>query len=151
MGTAIMVVSAGLSAIFLAGIRLRIIMIAVILIGSAAPLLWHVMHDYQKQRILTLLNPEQDPLGSGYHIIQSKIAIGSGGYSEKAGLKEVSHILTSFPNMPLILFLPFVVKSSDFLAALRLSFYSSWCHFAVCKLQYRLKPVTHGYWLQVLR
>ncbi|MCE3043731.1 rod shape-determining protein RodA [Legionella sp. 16cNR16C] len=98
LGTAIMVVSAGLSAIFLAGIRLRIIMIAVILIGSAAPLLWHVMHDYQKQRILTLLNPEHDPLGSGYHIIQSKIAIGSGGLFGKGWLEGSQSHLNFLPE-----------------------------------------------------
>jgi rod shape determining protein RodA len=79
LGTAIMVIAAGLCVIFLAGIRMQIIFLLAIGFSLAAPLLWHVMHDYQKQRIITLINPEQDPLGTGYHIIQSKIAIGSGG------------------------------------------------------------------------
>ena len=79
LGTALMVIAAGLCVIFLAGIRMRIVLVVIISLALAAPLLWHVMHDYQKQRVITLLNPEHDPLGSGYHIIQSKIAIGSGG------------------------------------------------------------------------
>lgn len=83
LGTAIMVATAGLCVIFLAGIRFKIVLLIALLIGSAVPVVWHVMHDYQKQRIYTLLDPEQDPLGAGYHIIQSKIAIGSGGLMGK--------------------------------------------------------------------
>jgi rod shape determining protein RodA len=98
LGTAIMVISAGLSAIFIAGIRMRILLIVIILAGMAAPLMWHVMHDYQKQRILTLLNPEQDPLGSGYHIIQSKIAIGSGGAFGKGWLEGSQSHLNFLPE-----------------------------------------------------
>lgn len=98
LGTAIMVVFAGLSAVFLAGIRLRIIAIVLLLAGCAAPFLWHGMHDYQKQRILTLLNPEHDPLGSGYHIIQSKIAIGSGGTFGKGWLEGTQSHLNFLPE-----------------------------------------------------
>lgn len=98
LGTAIMVMSAGLTAIFLAGIRMKIILIVTIMAGLAAPLMWHVMHDYQKQRVLTLLNPEQDPLGSGYHIIQSKIAIGSGGTFGKGWLEGTQSHLNFLPE-----------------------------------------------------
>ncbi|STX28992.1 rod shape determining protein RodA [Legionella beliardensis] len=98
LGTAIMVISAGLSAVFLAGISLRIILLVGICVGFSAPLLWHVMHDYQKQRIFTLLNPEQDPLGSGYHIIQSKIAIGSGGAFGKGWLQGSQSHLNFLPE-----------------------------------------------------
>lgn len=95
LGTAIMVASAGLCVIFIAGIRFKIILLIALLIGSAVPLVWHVMHDYQKQRIYTLIDPEQDPLGSGYHIIQSKIAIGSGGLIGK-GWQEGSQSHLNF-------------------------------------------------------
>ncbi|RUR10273.1 rod shape-determining protein RodA [Legionella sp. km772] len=95
LGTAIMVASAGLCVIFIAGIRFKVILLIALLIGSAVPLVWHVMHDYQKQRIYTLLDPEQDPLGSGYHIIQSKIAIGSGGLMGK-GWQEGSQSHLNF-------------------------------------------------------
>ncbi|KTD16095.1 rod shape-determining protein RodA [Legionella jordanis] len=98
LGTAIMVVSAGLSVVFLAGISMRILAILAVMIGAAAPLLWHFMHDYQKQRIFTLLNPEQDPLGSGYHIIQSKIAIGSGGAFGKGWLAGSQSHLNFLPE-----------------------------------------------------
>src|SRR5690606_1785493 len=63
-----------------------------------APILWHFLHDYQKRRILTLLNPELDPLGSGYHIIQSKIAIGSGGFSGKGWLNGTQAHLKFLPE-----------------------------------------------------
>ena len=98
LGTAIMVIAAGLCVIFLAGIHWRIILFISMAIGLAAPLLWHVMHDYQKQRIITLLNPEQDPLGTGYHIIQSKIAIGSGGAFGKGWLAGSQSHLNFLPE-----------------------------------------------------
>ena len=98
LGTAIMVAIGGLCVIFLAGIRLRIVVMLVAALGLAAPLLWHVMHGYQKQRIITLLNPEQDPLGTGYHIIQSKIAIGSGGAFGKGWLAGSQSHLNFLPE-----------------------------------------------------
>ncbi len=98
LGTAIMVVAAGLSAIFLAGISFRILFMIIITAALSAPLLWRVMHDYQKQRVLTLLNPEHDPLGAGYHIIQSKIAIGSGGAMGKGWLAGSQAYLNFLPE-----------------------------------------------------
>lgn len=80
LGTAILVTGTGLFVIFLAGISYRLIVILLGLMMAAAPIFWnYLLHDYQRGRILTLLDPERDPLGAGYHIIQSKIAIGSGG------------------------------------------------------------------------
>lgn len=80
LGTSILIASSGIAVLFLAGISWRIIG-GVAAVGAAlAPLLWtFFLKAYQKQRVLTFLNPEEDPLGAGYHIIQSKIAIGSGG------------------------------------------------------------------------
>ena len=98
LGTAIMVVAAGLCVIFLAGIRMRVVLFISLSLALAAPLLWHVMHDYQKQRVITLLNPERDPLGSGYHIIQSKIAIGSGGAFGKGWLVGSQSHLNFLPE-----------------------------------------------------
>ncbi|MBI2786970.1 MAG: rod shape-determining protein RodA [Legionella longbeachae] len=98
LGTAIMVSSAGLCVIFLAGIRFKLILLLMLLVGLAIPVVWHVMHDYQKQRVYTLLDPEQDPLGSGYHIIQSKIAIGSGGLSGKGWLEGSQSHLNFLPE-----------------------------------------------------
>lgn len=98
LGTAIMVAMGGVCVLFVAGIRMRIVLILTTLLGLMAPLLWHVMHDYQKKRVLTLLNPEQDPLGAGYHIIQSKIAIGSGGAFGKGWLAGSQAHLNFLPE-----------------------------------------------------
>jgi rod shape determining protein RodA len=79
LGTAVLIAAAGFYVLFLAGLSWRV-MIGLFAAGLAAmPVVWSHMHDYQRQRILTLLDPTQDPLGKGYHIIQSTIAIGSGG------------------------------------------------------------------------
>lgn len=98
LGTAIMVTASGLCVIFLAGISFRLVLFLFASLAFIAPCIWHVMHDYQKQRILTLLNPEQDPLGTGYHIIQSKIAIGSGGAFGKGWLAGSQSHLNFLPE-----------------------------------------------------
>ena len=79
LGTAILVLAAGFYVIFFAGLPWKIIFGLLAAAGAAAPVAWSVMHDYQRARILTLIDPEADPLGKGFHIIQSTIAIGSGG------------------------------------------------------------------------
>ena len=98
LGTAIMVASGGVFVVFLAGITLRTIGLLMGSITLLAPALWYMMHDYQKKRVLTLLNPENDPLGSGYHIIQSKIAIGSGGAFGKGWLAGSQSHLNFLPE-----------------------------------------------------
>ncbi|OGV27461.1 MAG: rod shape-determining protein RodA [Legionellales bacterium RIFCSPHIGHO2_12_FULL_37_14] len=98
LGTAISVAIGGLCVIFIAGVNINI-MLGISFMGLALlPFLWHMLHDYQKQRIYTLLNPENDPLGSGYHIIQSKIAIGSGGLFGKGWLKGSQAHLNFLPE-----------------------------------------------------
>lgn len=62
------------------------------------PIAWHLLHDYQQNRVLTFLNPERDPLGAGYHIIQSKIALGSGGVFGKGFLKGTQSHLNFLPE-----------------------------------------------------
>ncbi len=80
LGTAVLIAAAGILVVFLAGMPVRLIVLLILLAIPGAYVLWNFfMHDYQKQRILTLLNPDSDPLGAGYNIIQSKIALGSGG------------------------------------------------------------------------
>ncbi len=79
LGTAVLVFSAGFFVIFFAGLPWKVIIGLAAAAGAAAPLAWNMLHDYQRQRILTLIDPEKDPLGKGFHIIQSTIAIGSGG------------------------------------------------------------------------
>ena len=79
LGTAILVLAAGFYVIFLAGLSWKLMIGMALAAAAAAPFAWSHMHDYQRARIITLLDPESDPLGKGFHIIQSTIAIGSGG------------------------------------------------------------------------
>ena len=98
LGTAILVASAGVFVLLFAGIQWQLLVGFGALAAASAPVLWHTMHEYQRQRVLTFLNPEQDPLGSGYHIIQSKIAIGSGGLYGKGWLNGTQSQLNFLPE-----------------------------------------------------
>jgi len=106
LGTAMLIASAGLVVIFLAGISWKLIFSFVAILATAAPLLWFNMHAYQQRRVLTFLNPENDPLGAGYHIIQSKIAIGSGGLNGRGWLQGTQSHLEFLPE-----------RSTDFIFA----------------------------------
>ena len=79
LGTATMLVLAGIGIMFVAGVRLWKFLVAGVALAGAAPVAWSMLREYQQNRILTFLDPERDPLGTGYHITQSKIALGSGG------------------------------------------------------------------------
>ena len=79
LGTALLIAASGFYVLFLAGLSWRIIVGLVVTVAASLPVFWSMMHDYQRRRIMTLLDPSQDPLGAGYHTIQSTIAIGSGG------------------------------------------------------------------------
>ncbi|HBR99224.1 MAG TPA: rod shape-determining protein RodA [Gammaproteobacteria bacterium] len=98
LGTALLVLTAGMAVLFLAGIPWRLVLGGLVAAAVAAPVLWHNMHAYQRQRVMTFLNPEADPLGSGYHIIQSKIAIGSGGLFGKGWLNGTQSHLDFLPE-----------------------------------------------------
>lgn len=98
LGTAILLCIAGASVLFLAGLSWRLILGALSLLAVCVPFVWYFMHDYQRQRVLTFLNPENDPLGTGYHIIQSKIAIGSGGIFGKGWLNGTQSNLHFLPE-----------------------------------------------------
>ncbi len=99
LGTSLLIASSGVFVIFLAGASWKLIGICAGLASAFAPILWmFLMEDYQRQRVMTFLNPEQDPLGSGYHIIQSKIAIGSGGLEGKGYLHGTQSQLEFLPE-----------------------------------------------------
>lgn len=99
LGTAIMVVMTGAAVMFLAGVRLWKFAVVGICGLAAAPIAWQFLHEYQKKRVLTFLNPETDPLGAGYHIIQSKIALGSGGLMGKGFMQGPQSHLHFLPEM----------------------------------------------------
>ena len=98
LGTAVLVLAAGFYVIFLAGLRWRILIGLVLTMLASLPLVWSMMHDYQRERVMTLFNPSNDPLGKGFHIIQSMIAIGSGGVTGKGWLQGSQAHLEFIPE-----------------------------------------------------
>jgi rod shape determining protein RodA len=98
LGTAIMIAAGGIVIVFLSGAPLRLFFAAGGLVAAALPVAWAFMHDYQRNRVLIFLNPESDPLGTGYHITQSKIAIGSGGIFGKGFLQGSQSHLNYLPE-----------------------------------------------------
>jgi rod shape determining protein RodA len=106
LGTALLIFASGFFVIFLAGLSWKLIAGMGAAALAALPFLWGVLHDYQRKRVLTLLDPMQDPLGAGYHIIQSTIAIGSGGVLGKGWLNGTQAQLDFLPE-----------RSTDFIFA----------------------------------
>jgi len=98
LGTALLVSAAGFYVLFLAGLSWKIILGLAAVGAALLPMLWGMMHDYQRQRVLTLLDPSQDPLGAGYHTIQSTIAIGSGGVFGKGWMNSTQARLDFLPE-----------------------------------------------------
>ncbi|MFO1418044.1 MAG: rod shape-determining protein RodA [Methylotetracoccus sp.] len=107
LGTALLVAVSGSLVLFLGGIAWRYLFGLAVLAGASLPIGWYLLHDYQRARVLTFLNPEADPLGRGYHIIQSKIAIGSGGIYGKGWLHGTQGQLDFLPE-----------RSTDFIFAI---------------------------------
>jgi rod shape determining protein RodA len=106
LGTALLIAIAGFFVIFLAGLSWRIIIGMAVTVLASLPVLWSFMHEYQQRRVLTLLDPNQDPLGAGYHTIQAAIALGSGGFFGKGWLNGTQAHLDFLPE-----------RSTDFIFA----------------------------------
>ncbi|WP_225984419.1 rod shape-determining protein RodA [Noviherbaspirillum aerium] len=106
LGTATLVMAAGFYVIFLAGLSWKVIFGLAIAGMASLPVVWSMMHDYQRQRVMTLIDPTTDPLGKGFHIIQSMIAIGSGGITGKGWRSGTQAHLEFIPE-----------RTSDFLFA----------------------------------
>ena len=98
LGTSLLIAVAGFAVIFYAGLAWRFMIALTVAAAGLTPILWNYMHDYQRNRVLTFLNPEADPLGKGYHIIQSKIAIGSGGIYGTGWLQGTQSRLDFLPE-----------------------------------------------------
>lgn len=98
LGTAILIAASGIFVLLLSGIYWRYVIAALVLIGLALPAIWPRIEDYQRKRVLTFLNPESDPLGTGWNIIQSKIAIGSGGVYGKGWFEGTQSQLDFLPE-----------------------------------------------------
>ncbi|MFJ7567935.1 rod shape-determining protein RodA [Herminiimonas sp. NPDC097707] len=98
LGTSLLVMAAGFYVIFFAGLSWKVIVAAVTVMLASLPIVWSMMHDYQRGRVLTLIDPTTDPLGKGFHIIQSTIAIGSGGITGKGWLNGTQAHLEFIPE-----------------------------------------------------
>ncbi len=98
LGTALLIVALGGAIFFLAGVRIWKFLVVLAAAAAAVPIAWQYLHGYQKQRILTFLDPSQDPLGSGYHILQSQIALGSGGLFGKGYMQGTQAGLNFLPE-----------------------------------------------------
>lgn len=99
LGTSLLIASSGMFVIFLAGLSWKLITSLIVLAVGSLPVMWlFMLHDYQKQRVRTFLNPESDPLGAGWNIIQSKTAIGSGGIDGKGFLQGTQSQLDFLPE-----------------------------------------------------
>lgn len=98
LGTALLVAAAGAFALFLSGMAWWRIGLLLASAGAMVPVAWHAMHQYQRDRVLTLLNPESDPLGNGWHIIQSQIAVGSGGMTGRGWMHSSQSRLDFLPE-----------------------------------------------------
>jgi rod shape determining protein RodA len=98
LGTAMLLLAGGAIVFLLAGVKLWKFGVAIVAAASIVPVAWGLMHDYQRQRVLTFLDPDADPLGAGYHILQSKIALGSGGLFGKGFLQGTQSHLNFLPE-----------------------------------------------------
>ncbi len=106
LGTALLVAASGVIVLVMGGLSWAYVLAGVAIVGAAVPVGWHFMHDYQRQRVLTMLDPQSDALGAGYHIIQSQIAIGSGGVFGKGWMNGSQAQLEFLPE-----------RSTDFIFA----------------------------------
>lgn len=120
LGTAMMVLLGGAALLFVAGVRIWMFLGAAVAAVGSLPFAWSFMHEYQRKRVLTFLDPDRDPLGAGYHITQSKIAIGSGGLFGKGFLKGTQSSLNFLPE-----------KQTDFIFT---TFVEEWGMVGACVL-----------------
>ncbi|USX20059.1 rod shape-determining protein RodA [Oxalobacteraceae bacterium OTU3REALA1] len=98
LGTALLVVAAGFSVIFLAGLSWKALAGLLAAFAASLPVIWSLLHDYQRERVMTLIDPTSDPLGKGFHIIQSTIAVGSGGITGKGWTQGTQAHLEFIPE-----------------------------------------------------
>jgi len=115
-----MVLMGGGALLFVAGVRIWMFLVAGVSAVASLPIAWTLMHEYQRKRVLTFLDPDRDPLGAGYHITQSKIAIGSGGLFGKGFLKGTQSSLNFLPE-----------KQTDFIFT---TFVEEWGLVGACAL-----------------
>lgn len=137
LGTGIIILSIAVFSIFISGIHFRYILLSAIGISISMPYIWSKLYDYQKQRILTFLNPESDPLGSGYHVIQSKIAIGSAGMYGKGYFQGTQSKLNFLPEKHTDFIFATISEETGFIGSIFIVFLFSLLIYFTLKIAFR--------------
>ena len=141
LGTGLTIILLGLAILFFVGISIKFVILCFILLASSIPFIWNELYDYQKDRILVFLNPEIDSLGSGYQIIQSKIAIGSGGFFGKGYLLGSQSRLNYLPEKHTDFIFTLISEEFGFLGSISIIFIFCVLIISIMKISFRVKSL----------
>ena len=141
LGTGLTIIILGLAILFFVGISMKFVILCFILFASSVPFIWHQLYDYQKDRILVFLNPEIDSLGSGYQIIQSKIAIGSGGFFGKGYLLGSQSRLNYLPEKHTDFIFTLISEEFGFLGSISIILIFCVLIFSIMKISFKVKSL----------
>ena len=139
LGTGLTIILLGLAILFFVGISMKFVILCFILLASSVPFIWNQLYDYQKDRILVFLNPEIDSLGSGYQIIQSKIAIGSGGFFGKGYLLGSQSRLNYLPEKHTDFIFTLISEELGFLGSIFIILIFCILIISIMKISFRVK------------
>ena len=141
LGTGLTIILLGLAILFFVGISIKFVILCFILLASSIPFIWNQLYDYQKDRILVFLNPEIDSLGSGYQIIQSKIAIGSGGFFGKGYLLGSQSRLNYLPEKHTDFIFTLISEELGFLGSIFIILIFCILIISIMKISFRVKSL----------
>ena len=141
LGTGLTIILLGLAILFFVGISMKFVIICFLLVTSSIPFIWNQLYDYQKNRILVFLNPEMDSLGSGYQIIQSKIAIGSGGFFGKGYLLGSQSRLDYLPEKHTDFIFTLISEELGFLGSISIILVFCILIISIMKISFRVVPL----------
>ena len=141
LGTGLTIILLGLAILFFVGISMKFVILCFIILASSVPFIWNQLYDYQKDRILVFLNPELDSLGSGYQIIQSKIAIGSGGIFGKGYLLGSQSRLNYLPEKHTDFIFTLISEELGFLGSISIILIFCILIISIMKISFRVKSL----------
>jgi rod shape determining protein RodA len=141
LGTGLTIILLGLSILFFVGISMKFVIMCFLLFTFSVPLIWNQLYDYQKDRILVFLNPEMDSLGSGYQIIQSKIAIGSGGVFGKGYLLGSQSRLNYLPEKHTDFIFTLISEELGFLGSISIILLFCILIVSIMKISFRIESL----------
>ena len=141
LGTGLTIILLGLAILFFVGISMKFVIFCFIVFAASIPLMWNQLYDYQKSRILVFLNPEIDSLGSGYQIIQSKIAIGSGGVFGKGYLLGSQSRLNYLPEKHTDFIFTLISEELGFIGSMSIILIFCILIFSILKISFRVESL----------